>query len=76
MQMYSPPKLPAAALTCDHLLCREQQFELHAKYSADSPIPEGFNRDIGQFMLGPPKTPAGGEKPKLKVLQLSVDKCS
>ncbi|DBB16364.1 hypothetical protein WJX82_007687 [Trebouxia sp. C0006] len=46
---------------------REQQFELQAKYSADSPIPQGFDQDIGRFMLGPPKAPAAGDKPKLKV---------
>jgi len=49
------------------LLRREQQFELQAKYSADSPIPQGFDQDIGRFMLGPPKAPATGDKPKLKV---------
>ena len=49
---------------------REQQFELNAKYSADSPVPQGFESDIGRFMLGPPKPPSSGEKPKLKVMQL------
>lgn len=48
--------------------CREQQFELQAKYSADSPVPESFDRDIGRFMLGPPKSVSGGDKAKLKVV--------
>lgn len=48
--------------------CREQQFELQAKYSADSPVPESFDQDIGRFMLGPPKSASGGDKAKLKVV--------
>ena len=48
--------------------CREQQFELQAKYSADSPVPESFDRDIGRFMLGPPKSASNGDKAKLKVV--------
>ncbi len=56
------------------LLYREQQFELQAKYSADSPIPPGFDQDIGRFMLGPPKAPAAGDKPKLKVCLYSLSR--
>ena len=51
--------------------CREQQFELHAKYSADSPVPQGFEQDIGRFLLGPPKPASSGDKPKLKVPPLA-----
>ena len=50
--------------------CREQQFELQARYSADSPIPESFDQDIGRFMLGPPKPASSGDKVKLKVFRL------
>ena len=58
------------------MTCREQQFELQARYSADSPIPESFDQDIGRFMLGPPKPASTGDKVKLKViclLSLSID---
>lgn len=48
--------------------CREQQFELQAKYSDDSPIPDSFDREIGRFMLGPPKPASAGDKAKLKVM--------
>lgn len=52
--------------------CREQQFELQAKYSDDSPIPESFDREIGRFMLGPPKPVSAGDKAKLKVMLPSL----
>lgn len=52
--------------------CREQQFELQAKYSADSPVPDSFDQDIGKFMLGPPKPASGGDKAKLKVMLASL----
>ena len=46
--------------------CRDQQFELKADYSADSPVPTGFDTSVGRFLVGPAKASAGGEKPKLK----------
>ena len=46
--------------------CRDQQFELKADYSADSPVPTGFDTSVGRFLVGPAKALAGGEKPKLK----------
>lgn len=72
-----------AKSTCQNLLqkqrlkkvpdeCREQQFELQAKYSDDSPIPESFDQEIGRFMLGPPKSASAGDKAKLKVMLPSL----
>ena len=52
--------------------CREQQFELQAKYSTDSPVPESFDLEIGRFMLGPPKPASNGDKVKLKVTPSSL----
>ena len=46
---------------------RDQQFELKADYSADSPVPQGFDAAVGRFIIGPAKATASGEKPKLKV---------
>lgn len=48
-------------------VCRDQQFELKADYSADSPVPQGFDAAVGKFIIGPAKATASGEKPKLKV---------
>lgn len=49
------------------LFCRDQQFELKADYSADSPIPQGSDSAVGRFIVGPAKASATGDKPKLKV---------
>ncbi|KAL3152123.1 hypothetical protein ABBQ32_001221 [Trebouxia sp. C0010 RCD-2024] len=46
---------------------REQQFELQARYTSDSPVPESFGLDIGRFVVGPPKPSSSGDKVKLKV---------
>lgn len=46
---------------------RDQQFELKADYSADSPIPQGSDSAVGRFIVGPAKASATGDKPKLKV---------
>ncbi|KAK9827583.1 hypothetical protein WJX81_000587 [Elliptochloris bilobata] len=48
---------------------RNQQFTLTAAYTEDSPLPEGFDRTIGTFTIGPPAhVPSDSEaKAKLKV---------
>ncbi len=48
---------------------RNQQFTLTAAYTEDSPLPEGFDRTIGTFTIGPPShVPTDSEvKAKLKV---------
>ena len=47
---------------------RNTAFTLSAAYTEDSPIPEGFDRTIGVFEVGPPaKVPQDGSKAKIKV---------
>ena len=64
------PQWVATASLCladDTSICRDQQFELKADYSADSPVPQGVDSAVGRFIVGPAKAAANGEKPKLKV---------
>ena len=49
-------------------VCRNSAFTLTATYSDDSPVPEGFDRCIGVFEVGPPpKLPPDGSNAKIKV---------
>lgn len=48
--------------------CRNTGFTLTATYTDDSPVPEGFDRVIGTFEIGPPPhVPTDGSKAKIKV---------
>ena len=49
------------------VLCRDAAFHVEARYSEDSPVPAGFDRSLGRFLVMAPKPPASGEKAKLKV---------
>ena len=49
------------------VLCRDAAFHVEARYSEDSPVPAGFDRSLGRFLVMAPKAPANGEKAKLKV---------
>ncbi|KAK9830242.1 hypothetical protein WJX72_010520 [[Myrmecia] bisecta] len=46
---------------------RNSEFTLSARYTNDSEIPEGFDRHVGTFVIGPPKPAPGSDKAKLKV---------
>lgn len=47
---------------------RDSGFTLTAMYTDDSPVPEGFERLIGSFEVGPPAhPPPDGGKAKLKI---------
>lgn len=50
------------------LCCRDAAFTLTAMYTDDSPVPEGFDRLIATFEVGPPAhPPPDGGKAKLKI---------
>lgn len=47
---------------------RNSAFTLTARYTEDSPVPEGFDPVIGTFEIGPPvHVPTDGSKAKIKV---------
>ncbi|EIE18231.1 heat shock protein 70E [Coccomyxa subellipsoidea C-169] len=47
---------------------RNTAFTLTARYTDDSPVPEGFDRTIGTFEIGPPvNVPTDGSNAKIKV---------
>ncbi len=51
-----------------HAVCRNTAFTLTARYTDDSPVPEGFDRTIGTFEIGPPvNVPTDGSNAKIKV---------
>lgn len=50
------------------MLCRETALDITAEYAETAPLPEGFDRFIGKFSVGPPKPPApAASSTKLKV---------
>ena len=53
------------------MVCRDAAFHVEARYSEDSPVPAGFDRSLGRFLVMAPKPPAGGDKAKLKVGAMS-----
>lgn len=58
---------PRETFEAHPVVCRDAAFHVEARYSEDSPVPAGFVRSLGRFLVMAPKPPAGGEKAKLKV---------
>ncbi len=51
-----------------HDVVRNSAFTLTARYTEDSPVPDGFDPVIGTFEIGPPvHVPTDGSKAKIKV---------
>lgn len=47
--------------------CRKEGFTLTASYTEDSPLPEGFERQIAVWKVAAPPGSKGGAEAKLKV---------